>query len=342
MARSSTVPSWVFLLSFGLFSLTWLLAPSREADGTVAQDGLLQPRAAPVGSAQASPQPVFADASNAEAPVQGFGRPFEIALTFDDGPHPVQTQRLLDILARHGARATFFVNGMWLNHGKAFERSRELLQRAFQAGHQIGNHTYSHSLLTRLSPDEQAWQIVANEVLLSDLLGGIRSRVFRPPYGQLTRHANEVLQRYGYRTVLWNITAPEEDLGEDPVAVAKTLMMWIRKHQGGIVLLHDRNWWSVDAVELLLAKLSATNCKRLKRQQPLYRIVPLDSFLRSPSESRALAGHDAAAERRHRQHQLDVCSTSKTRMAKNYEQRAGQSANQRTNQRSRAGKAQRG
>jgi peptidoglycan/xylan/chitin deacetylase (PgdA/CDA1 family) len=305
--RGSSVPNWLLSASVILFVASWLLAPAETLSGQVAPPSHTPPSRllAAFDVARLSVKPPPSDERPAR--MHGFGRPYELALTFDDGPHPLHTTRLMEILARHQVKAAFFVNGVWLARGawRAGD-SRAVLMRSHAEGHLIGNHTYSHKLLSRLKPEQQTWQIVANELLLDEIVGE-RPKVFRPPYGQMTKHATEVLARYGYQEVMWNITARESDAEEDPVQIAKMVWHWIRHHKGGILLLHDRHPWSVDATEIILATLLHRNCRRLRKRLPLYRVVPLDYFLRSPAESQALAGQIAAERKRHRTLTAKLC-----------------------------------
>ena len=164
-------------------------------------------------------------------------------------------------------------------------------------GHTVGNHTYSHARLGRLRPEQQTWQILANDVLITALLGQ-RATLFRPPYGQMTEHARRVLREHEYVETRWNAAAADEQ-AEDPQDIAAEVMRWVRHHHGGIVLLHDRHRPSVLATQMVLQQLTRDNCRRLARDEKTYEIVPLDYFLRSPAELRARAEQIDAAHRRH-------------------------------------------
>lgn len=304
--KTQAAPLSLMAASLALFAISWGAAPASLLHGSAPPPGSarLLPRPDPAASLALPPPQGSAEARFL---VHGFGHPYEIALTFDDGPHPAHTARLLDVLARHQVHATFFVNGMWLDRGRrGAARARSVLMRADAEGHSIANHTYSHALLSRLPPEQQRWEIVANELLVSQLTGR-RMRIFRPPYGQLTGFASEVLQEYGYRVAMWNITAPDDEEAEDPMLLAKELLRWTKHHQGGILLLHDRHPWSVDAAEIFLARLHALNCKRLNRGLPLYRAVPLDSFLRSPPISQALGAREGLERALHRKRLSRLC-----------------------------------
>lgn len=174
------------------------------------------------------------------------------ALTFDDGPDPEWTPRLLDVLERHGARGTFFMVG------KSAARWPELVARVASAGHAIANHTWDHPSLPTLRGRYRRRQIRWCEEALAP--HGVK--LFRPPYGHLTPAVQLGARLLGYRVVTGNIVA--EDWRDDS---AETLVERVERRlgPGAIVLLHDRLYTTVDerfsdrrptlcAVELLLER----------------------------------------------------------------------------------------
>ena len=114
-----------------------------------------------------------------------------VALTFDDGPHPVYTKRLLDGLRSRGIRATFFVVG------ENISGSEELIRRMADEGHVIGNHTYSHQKGWGMSLERYLEDVdFANDILHTDL--------FRPPYARIKpSHAHRISERYNI--VMWDV-----------------------------------------------------------------------------------------------------------------------------------------
>ena len=148
-----------------------------------------------------------------------------LALTFDDGPSP-QTPEILDLLAEHDARATFFVLG------ESIEGREQILARVEQEGHEVGNHTYSHRHALDLDDAELAHEIVRCQ----RLLGG-RPRLFRPPYGEdPVRGARIAAERGIPDTVLWSVD-PQDFLERSPFAIAHVITS--RARAGAIVDLHD-------------------------------------------------------------------------------------------------------
>lgn len=149
------------------------------------------------------------------------------ALTFDDGPDPEYTPQLLEVLAAHGARATFFVVG------EQAHLHPELLARIAGAGHTIANHTWDHPGLPLISLGEQRRQIRACAAVIAPY--GVR--LFRPPYGAQKRLTYWNIRSLGYEVVTWSLMIGDwEYRSADELAGA--LIRGTRP--GAIILLHDR------------------------------------------------------------------------------------------------------
>lgn len=152
-----------------------------------------------------------------------------LALTFDDGPHPAYTRRILEILRREKVKATFFVIGFMA------EKNPELIKEIAKEGHAIANHSYSHATLTKLSFNQMMTEYkAANGVVRS--LTGKSPRYCRPPGGDFSEAVVDAGAVLGMTTVLWT-----NDPGDYANPGQKTLLKReIRKlTPGGIVLLHD-------------------------------------------------------------------------------------------------------
>lgn len=152
------------------------------------------------------------------------------ALTFDDGPHPAYTPRLLDILARHGARATFFVIG------ERVAAHPELARRAVAEGHALANHTWSHAQLPDV-PGAERRRELARCAATIDPLGG--ERLFRPPRGRQSLASRLDVARSGHAVVTWSAHA-EDWRRHDAAWLAGRLAAQLRP--GAIFLLHDAIW----------------------------------------------------------------------------------------------------
>jgi peptidoglycan/xylan/chitin deacetylase (PgdA/CDA1 family) len=183
-------------------------------------------------------------------PVGGM-RKRRILLTFDDGPHPINTPKLLDELKRTGIRATFFVIGKKLETS----RGRDLIERAAAEGHQIGNHTYSHPHLTELTADQIREEILRTEELIGDVGKGVK--ILRPPYGAHNSLVHRVAQQLGYRLVLWNVDSRDwhPNYNSQGRWVDYAMGQIATQEDNIIVLAHDNQTTTVTKVRTLIAQI---------------------------------------------------------------------------------------
>ena len=151
-------------------------------------------------------------------------------LTFDDGPTPGVTHRLLDLLARHDAQATCFLIG------ENAERNPGLVRAIRDAGHTIGNHTYTHLDASRAAAETVTAELDRTTRLLEDLTG--RSvRHMRPPYGRFTRPMRTWCRRREQQLTMWDVNPREFRDAATPRSVARHTLRPLR--DGSLVLLHD-------------------------------------------------------------------------------------------------------
>lgn len=122
----------------------------------------------------------------------------QIALTFDDVPDPRFTPKVLDILKKHGVKATFFVVG------SRAKKHPELLRRIHHEGHIIGNHSYSHPLFKKQSVQEFKSEIERTEKVIERIIG-YKPRLIRPPYGEINEEQLKWAKRQGYKIINWNV-----------------------------------------------------------------------------------------------------------------------------------------
>lgn len=173
-----------------------------------------------------------------------------IALTFDDGPSVANTGRVLDLLAEHDARATFFVVG------SRTDGLEELLRRAATAGHELGNHTYSHVHTVHSRRDELRGDIArASSVIEAATAGAARVRLVRPPFGKDRRRVVTLGRELGLLTVLWSIDSGDA-MGRARDEVVATVVAGAAP--GAIVLMHDGGLerpTTLGALEELLPRL---------------------------------------------------------------------------------------
>lgn len=188
-----------------------LLRKSLGPDARRRLKGLIDPILAPVGSIHGAQQPCD-----------------EVALTFDDGPDPDVTPRLLDLLRRRGVRATFFV----LTE-KAAARP-DLLRRISAEGHEVGLHFDRHDRLTEMTVAEARRRVRAARAWLEEVAGPVR--FFRPPFGSQSLQTYMMARREGLDVVSWGPYA--EDWAEQaPESAASKVLGPVKG--GDIVLLHD-------------------------------------------------------------------------------------------------------
>ncbi len=202
----------------------------------------------------------------------------KVTFTFDDGPSHRTTPLLLENLANWDVRATFFVVGRRVGGNSPIaERNREVLREEVRQGHIIGSHSYSHPMFYGLEPKSQLREIVAAEAAIRRVTG-LTVRVYRPPYGALTRFAARQLQKRGYAVADWNL-ATGDPFGRSVAKVLATAMKKLRKHQGGIFLMHDTYGWSAAAVPLIVRAILLESCVLLERGERPYLVVSLEHFL---------------------------------------------------------------
>lgn len=164
------------------------------------------------------------------------GGPHKVALTFDDGPDPAWTPQILKILRERGIKATFFMVG------GEMEDHPDLVDRVVADGHEIGNHSYTHPNLARVSDARITLELNATQRLLESLTGR-STTLFRPPYNADSRPADpeelrpiRVAQSLGYSTILENID-PRDWQTSDPAEILQRVID--QREQGNIILLHD-------------------------------------------------------------------------------------------------------
>ncbi len=152
-----------------------------------------------------------------------------VALTFDDGPDPFFTPRVLEVLAARGVRGTFFLIG------ERAARAPGIVRAIADGGHEIGNHSWSHPCLWLCGPRRTEEEIGRGQALLGELTGRA-PRHFRPPWGIVNAAMFAAVRRHGARCVFWSIQ-PEGRRARDGATQAAIVVR--RAHPGAIVDLHD-------------------------------------------------------------------------------------------------------
>jgi len=153
----------------------------------------------------------------------------QIALTYDDGPNAPHTLRLLEVLAKHNVYATFFLIGRYI------QQQPQIAREIVQAGHVVGNHTFTHPLLIFKSEAEIRQELIQCRDALQDAIGKL-SNLFRPPFGGRRPAVPRVARELGLELVMWNVTG--YDWNAPPAAaIERKVAKQIRG--GDVILLHD-------------------------------------------------------------------------------------------------------
>ncbi len=184
----------------------------------------------------------------------------EIALTIDDGPHPVYTQKLLKILKDNHVHATFFVVG------ERAEQYPDLIRAEVAGGHEIGNHTYDHVSLIKIPPEYIDTEIKACGDVLTQITGH-SPHLFRPPGGEYNRAVAESAEALGYRMILYS-----DDPGDyaDPGTGVIETRTLDTISDGGIILLHDGSVQTLLVLPQIIQRLKVRG----------FRFVSVDELLR--------------------------------------------------------------
>jgi peptidoglycan-N-acetylglucosamine deacetylase len=189
-----------------------------------------------------------------------------VALTFDDGPEPIQTELILNVLARYNLRATFFMIG------EKAKRHPDLVSAVLKSGHHlIGNHSWDHPNFHSMSVEAQAQEVLEGEAALG---GALKRKLFRYPYGNSSCETNALLKTRGYQTVGWHVdscdwafdrngTVDDKEALECGVLPAYKndyvghVLSALRAHRGGIVLMHEIHPNTVASLEAVIQSILA-------------------------------------------------------------------------------------
>ena len=187
----------------------------------------------------------------------------KIAISFDDGPHPM-TAKVLDVLQKYEVKASFFCIG------KQIEKYPDVFKRIIEEGHVVGNHSYSHSTGFGFSSTDK---VVGEIELTNDLierLSGKKVLLFRPPFGVTNPQISRAVKRTGQFVIGWNNRSLDTVIANENTIVARVKRKVV---PGGIILLHDTSVKTVAALEQILLFLQAEN----------YEVIPVNILLNLPA-----------------------------------------------------------
>ena len=175
-----------------------------------------------------------------------------IAMTFDDGPSATLTPKLLDLLAAHHIKATFFVIG------ENVAEHPEIVARAAQEGHEIANHSWSHPNFGKMSDENVRRQLQQTDDAIKNATGK-RPTLLRPPYGSITaREKRWIHDEFGYEIILWDVD-PYDWKRPGPAVVRARILKETRP--GSIVLSHDVHPGTIEAMPSTFDELEAKGFK---------------------------------------------------------------------------------
>ena len=172
----------------------------------------------------------------------------KIALTFDDGPHPRYTPRILDILDEYNIKATFFVVGI------NAENYPDTIENIIKKGHEIGNHTYTHPHVSCLNSQNLKCEVERCESAIYGLTD-YKTKLFRPPEGMIDADVRSVLRSLDYKVILWDIDT-RDWAHTSPQEIADNVIDNIAS--GDIILMHDyigHNSPTIEAMRIFIPQL---------------------------------------------------------------------------------------
>lgn len=176
----------------------------------------------------------------------------QVALTFDDGPHPVNTPKVLDILKEYGVKGTFFVTGA------NAERYPDLIKRIVKEGHTLGNHSYAHPDLAKLSEADVINELARTQRAVDKALGKhYELAQVRPPYGSMDAEVKSAITKGDDTAVLWNVDSNDWRYRDDDAKILDNVFsgansVYVR---GGVILFHDIHPQTVRVLDDVIARL---------------------------------------------------------------------------------------
>ncbi len=188
-----------------------------------------------------------------------------IAMTFDDGPSATLTPKLLDLLAAHHIKATFFVIG------ENVAEHPDIVARAAREGHEIGNHSWSHPNFAKMSAESVRSQLQRTDDAIKNATGN-RPTLMRPPYGSVTeREKRWIHDEFGYRIILWDVD-PYDWKRPGPAVVRNRILK--ETQPGSIVLSHDIHPGTIEAMPSTFDALEAKGFKFVTVSELIRMAVP--------------------------------------------------------------------
>jgi len=252
-----------------------LMAFAQETTPTVPKDKPVPSPVRPKATPTPAEPPITFNSVHVDGPY--------IALTFDDGPSPVLTPKLLDLLAARHLKATFFVVGQ-----NAADHP-DILKRAVREGHEIANHSWSHPNLGKMSDEAVRRELQKTDDAIAAAIGK-RPTLMRPPYGSITANQKKwIHQEFGYRIIIWDVDPLDWKRPGPSVVTARILK---ETKAGSIVLAHDIHPPTIEAMPKTFDQLIEKGFKSVTVTELLGMATPIPpkpTPTPSPSAPRAVA-----------------------------------------------------
>ena len=252
-----------------------LMAFAQETTPTVPKEKAVPSPVRPKATPTPAEPPITFNSVHVDGPY--------IALTFDDGPSPVLTPKLLDLLAARHLKATFFVVGQ-----NAADHP-DILKRAVREGHEIANHSWSHPNLGKMSDEAVRRELQKTDDAIAAAIGK-RPTLMRPPYGSITANQKKwIHQEFGYRIIIWDVDPLDWKRPGPSVVTARILK---ETKAGSIVLAHDIHPPTIEAMPKTFDQLIEKGFKSVTVTELLGMATPIPpkpTPTPSPSAPRAVA-----------------------------------------------------
>ena len=265
-----------------LFALFSMISWAAAAEDTPAATP--SPSPSPASSPEAAsgaPKPATWFSVNVDGPY--------IAMTFDDGPSPATTPRLLDILKQRNIKVTFFMIG------QNAQANPTIVQRILAEGHEIGNHTWTHPQLSKLSDDLVTEELNKTQNAIKSACG-YTPVLMRPPYGAITARQKDWIEKlFGLSVIIWSVD-PFDWKRPGESVIEQRILAGARP--GAIILSHDIHKQTVDAMPATLDALAAKGFKFVTVSQLIAMNKPKSSATPSP-QSRPSASPHASPAKKH-------------------------------------------
>ena len=183
----------------------------------------------------------------------------QVAISFDATWGTELTDEILEILETHGITTTFFLAGYWV------DKHPDYVVKIADAGHEIGNHSYSHPHMNSLSEQGLHYELQKNQSLIQDLTGQ-RTTLFRPPFGEYSNKVVTAAEKCGYKSIQLSIDSLDwQELGKEPMVKRVTESL----HPGAIILFHNNGKYTAEALPEIIAFV----------KEQSYKVVPVSELL---------------------------------------------------------------